>query len=69
MMEAVLARGQAIAARAQDEAVARVAASAEDALPGVMVTSEVDGVTLAGRGLARRLADEPQLRWIGSLVR
>lgn len=68
-MEAVLARGEAIAARAQDEAVARVAASAEHAFPGVAVTSDADGVTLAGRGLAARLADEPQLRWVGSLVR
>jgi len=68
-MEAVLARGVAIAAQAQGEAVARVAAAADAALPGVAVTSDADGVTLAGRGLERRLADEPALRWIGSLVR
>jgi hypothetical protein len=69
MMAAVLARGAAIAERAQDEAVARVASAAEAALPDVVVTTDSDGVTLAGRGLTQRLADEPQLRWIGSLVR
>ena len=69
MMETLLARGQAIAAQAQGQAIAEVAAAAGEALPGVAVTSDADGVTLAGRGLSRRLADEPQLRWIGSLMR
>jgi hypothetical protein len=69
MMAAVLARGETIAAEARDEAIARVAAAADEALPGVVVTAEADGVALAGCGLSRRMADEPALRWIGSLVR
>jgi hypothetical protein len=35
----------------------------------VTATPEADGVALSGRGLARRVLDEPALRWIGSLVR
>ena len=69
MMEAVLARGEAIAAEAREAAIARVAAAAGEALPGVTATPEAGGVALSGRGLARRALDEPALRWIGSLVR
>jgi hypothetical protein len=69
MMEAVLARGEAIAAEAREAAIARVAAAAAEALPGVTATPEADGVALRGRNLARRVFDEPALRWIGSLVR
>lgn len=69
MMEAIEARGRAIAAEAQREAIARTAERAGEALPGVVVTPEADGVALAGRALARRMLDEPALRWIGSLVR
>lgn len=69
MMAALLARGAAIAAEAQDRAIAEVAQAAEAALPGVGVARDAEGVTLTGRALSQRLADEPQLRWIGSLVR
>ena len=69
MMEAMLAQGRRIAAEARDEAIGRVAAAADETLPGMKVTREADGVVLAGRGLSRRLADEPALRWIGSSVR
>jgi len=68
-MEGLLARGQRLADAARDEAIGRVAAAAEEALPEITLARETDGVTLAGRGLARRLAEEPALRWIGSLVR
>jgi hypothetical protein len=69
MMEAIEARGVRIAAEAQAAAVARVAERVADAVPGVAVTRDDDGVTLAGPGLGRRMLDEPALRWFGSLVR
>lgn len=68
-MEALLARGRSIA----DEAVAaereRIAARIGEEMPGLDVTTTDVGIGVAGQGLRRRLLDEPQLRWIGSLVR
>ena len=68
-MERIEARARAIAAEARDAAVARLVDRAGAALPGVEVMREGAGVTLTGRGLGRRMLDEPALRWIGSLVR
>jgi hypothetical protein len=42
--------------------VARVAARLR-AVPGVRVSEEGDAVIVAGRGLARRMVEEPALRW------
>ncbi|MGN6271216.1 MAG: hypothetical protein ACTHM0_15130 [Sphingomonas sp.] len=69
MMEKLEARGQRLAAEKQAEAIARVAERAGEALAAVVSTAQADGVELTGRGLERRLLDEPQLRWIGSLGR
>lgn len=69
MMEKLEARGQRLAAEKQAEAIARVAERAGEALAGVVSTAQADGVELTGRGLERRLLDEPQLRWIGSMGR
>jgi hypothetical protein len=69
MMAALEVRGAAIAAEAQRRAIATLAERAEVQVPGVSVEAEADGVVLSGRGLARRLIDEPALRWIGSLWR
>jgi hypothetical protein len=69
MMAALEARGAAIAAEAQQRAIATLAERAQAELAGVSVEAEADGLVLSGRGLARRLVDEPALRWIGSLMR
>jgi hypothetical protein len=69
MMERMEARGRAIAAEAQRETIAALAERVGETVPGVTATPEADGVALSGRGLARRVLDEPALRWIGSLVR
>jgi hypothetical protein len=69
MMAGLEARGAAIAAEARQRAIAALAERIEAELPGVAVAPREEGVVLSGRGLARRLIDEPVLRWIGSLVR
>lgn len=63
------ARGAAIAAEAQRRAIAALAERVAAEVPDVDVEAQEDGVVLSGRGLARRLIDEPVLRWIGSLMR
>lgn len=62
---AVERRGQAIAAVAANRARARVAAALREALPGVAVEIVGEDVVLVGRVRA----DDPRLRWIGSLLR
>ncbi|HEU4959887.1 MAG TPA: hypothetical protein VFT56_05720 [Sphingomonas sp.] len=69
MMERLEARGAEIAAAAEARAIARVAERAREAMPGIAVTPSPAGVTLAGRGLGRRMLADAALRWIGSLVR
>lgn len=63
-MEALEARGRAIAEAEAAKAVARVADAAR-AVPGVRVSVEPEGVVLSGRGLWRM----PALRWIGGWLR
>lgn len=63
------ARGVAIAAEARQRAIVALAERVAAEVPGVAVEPQEDGVVLSGRGLARRLIDEPVLRWIGSLMR
>ncbi|MGY2734795.1 hypothetical protein [Sphingomonas sp. UYP23] len=64
MLSALEARGRAIGAVAADRARVRVAAALRDALPGVAVAIEGSDVVLSGR----IAADDPRLRWIGSLL-
>lgn len=63
-MEALEARGRAIAEAGAAKAVARVAEAARE-VAGVRVEVEADGVVLSGRGLWRN----PALRWIGGWLR
>ena len=68
---------EALAARAERAARRRAAAlSAEladrieaERLRGVTVAADEDGVRLAGRGLGRRVALEPALRWLSMGLR
>ena len=64
MMEALEARGRAIAEARVARAVERVAEAARE-VPGVRAEVEGDGVVLSGRGLGRM----PALRWIGGWLR
>jgi hypothetical protein len=64
MLSALEARGAALGAAAADRARARVAEALRDELPGVAVTIEGEAVVLTGR----IAADDPRLRWIGSLL-
>lgn len=49
-------RAAAMGARAAERLRARVAAAAQAALPGIRVEEAAGGVTLSGRGVARRVA-------------
>lgn len=65
MFERLTARAAALAqrgARRRREALAR--RLSEEAPEGVGVSEEEEGVLLAGRGLGRRLALDPELRWL-----
>lgn len=57
------------AARAVERRAADLAAALARALPGVGVAREGGDVVLSGRGLARRVLDEPALRDPGGLLR
>lgn len=61
----IAAIGEAAARRTAKAAAARIAA----ALPGIAVEAVGTEVVLRARGLERRLARDPVLRWIGSLWR
>lgn len=69
MMERLLARGEAIAAEAEARTIARAAEEIGQALPDVAVTTAAGGLVLVAPGLSRRMAEDPALRWIGSLMR
>jgi hypothetical protein len=60
---------EAQAARAAGAAAGRLAARLAEALPGVTVTQVAGGVELSGRGLSRRVGDEPALRWPAGVLR
>lgn len=63
------ARIAAIAAAAERRATADAAARIANALPGVGVEVAGSRITLSARGLARRVARDPVLRWLGRLWR
>lgn len=69
MMEDLEARGRRIGERAADAAVARLAAEARAALPGLEIEAGAGRVTITGRGLARRWLTDPALRWLGGLLK
>lgn len=65
MFERLLARAERLARRRARAASAALAARIEgEGLPGVTVEAEAAGVRLSGRGLGRRFALEPALRWL-----
>jgi len=65
MFEGLMARAERAARRRAQEASAELAARIESEAPsGVAVAADEDGVRLTGRGLGRRIALEPALRWL-----
>lgn len=56
-------------AQRQRRVIARGAAVLREILPSARITAESDAIVIEGRGLARRFADDPRLRWIGGLIR
>ena len=69
MMERLEARGRDGGERAAAVAAERLAVAARAALPGVAVEVAPEGVTISGRGLARRVLRDPALRWLGGLLK
>jgi hypothetical protein len=65
MFERLLERGRRAAER-RTEAEARVLAErlASELPPGIEARVAEEGVLLSGRGVARRFALEPELRWL-----
>jgi hypothetical protein len=64
MFEDLETRAAGIAARRAAARRERLAASLEETVArGVRVTEVSEGIVLSGRGLARRLALDPQFRW------
>ncbi len=59
--------------RARDRAAARAqefaARMAEDAPPGIDIQSGPEGISLSGRGIVRRFALDPALRWLSAEAR
>ena len=65
MFERLMLHGAALAERAARGRLARLAeALREEAPEGVRIDEEEAAVALSGRGLGRRLALEPALRWL-----
>lgn len=66
MLERLMLHGAALAHRAARARIASLAESLRDEAPqGVRVSEEEEeeAVALSGRGLRRRFALEPELRW------
>lgn len=65
MFERLMLHGAAVARRAARRRRASLAAALRDDAPeGVRVSEDEAGVALEGRGLGRRFALEPELRWL-----
>jgi hypothetical protein len=65
MFETLIARAQGAAERRAAARADALAAALDGALPGdVTVAVGADGVGLTGRGLERRLALDPALKWV-----
>jgi hypothetical protein len=65
MFERLTAEGAALAEKAARQRRARLAGALRDDSPeGVSVAEEGEVVMLSGRGLARRFALDPALRWL-----
>jgi hypothetical protein len=65
MLEGLMMRAAALAETAARRRRDELAEALREAAPaGVRVESEAEGVALSGRGIARRFALEPGLRWL-----
>lgn len=65
MLERLMLHGAALALKAARERRSTLAAEfGAEAPEGVTVSEEEEGVALSGRGLGRRFALDPQLRWL-----
>ena len=70
MMDRLLARGRAIAVRRTAELIdALVEATEAELPPGLAVERRDDGIAIAGRDLARRLAYDARLRGLTLLLK
>ncbi len=65
MLERLMLRGAALAHKAARARLDSLAEALRDEVPkGVGVSEAEDAVALSGRGLRRRFALEPELRWL-----
>lgn len=65
MLERLMLHGAALARKAAGERRSSLAGQLREEAPdGVKVSESEEGVALEGRGLRRRFALEPQLRWL-----
>ena len=65
MFERLMLHGAALARKAARERRSALAAELRDEAPeGVRVSEDEAAVTLEGRGLGRRFALDPELRWL-----
>lgn len=65
MFERLMLHGAALARRAAQGRRSALAAELSEAAPeGVKVSEDEESVALEGRGLKRRFAIEPELRWL-----
>jgi hypothetical protein len=65
MLERLILHGAALAHRAARARLAALAEALRDEAPeGVGVSEEEGAVALSGRGLKRRFALDPKLRWL-----
>jgi hypothetical protein len=69
-MRAILARGRELGARRTAELIDALVETAEAELPAdLKVERQADGISIAGRGLARRIAFDPRLRSLALLLK
>ncbi|HEX8467068.1 MAG TPA: hypothetical protein VF620_04610 [Allosphingosinicella sp.] len=65
MFERLMLHGAALARRAAEGRRSSLAeALREEAPEGVRIREDEEGVAIEGRGLGRRFALEPELRWL-----
>jgi hypothetical protein len=65
MLERLMLHGAALAHKAARARLASLAEALRDESPqGVRVSEEEEAIALSGRGLRRRFALEPELRWL-----
>jgi hypothetical protein len=65
MFERLMLHGAALARKAAQARRDALAAALRDEVPeGVKVSDDEEAVTLEGRGLGRRFALDPKLRWL-----